>query len=126
VYDDILETKKHILAIISWPEWAELLGKDFVDQFMMQRYRQFLKIRLLTQRTVLAMDLKKRDEKELRTTCFLPPEIEIKNTNFIYGDKVAIISFNKKFPIGIIIEDPSIRQTMEALFELLWKKSVLS
>jgi hypothetical protein len=36
---------------------------------------------------------------------------------------VAIISLNKKRPVGILIEDQDIRHTMEVLFESLWHQS---
>ncbi|MCC2631208.1 MAG: hypothetical protein K0S38_1017, partial [Candidatus Paceibacter sp.] len=84
----------------------------------------FLKIRLLTTRTTLSRELKKNDDQELRTTCFLSNDSQIRTSNFFYGNKVAIISLNKKLPVGSIIEDQDIHDTMSVLFEALWQKSV--
>jgi hypothetical protein len=63
------------------------------------------------------------DGEELRTTQFLPSSIAINNCNFIYANKVAIISLNKKRPVGILIEDEDIHHTMEILFESVWRES---
>jgi sugar-specific transcriptional regulator TrmB len=120
---DVLETKHHISAILSWDPWVEALGKGWVDNFTEMRYRRFLKIRLLTPRTKLSVALKQRDGSELRDTQFLPASVAINNSNYIYGNKVAIISMHTKRPVGILIEDEDIHDTMLALFESLWRES---
>lgn len=123
IMNDILESKHHISAILSWDEWKELLGEAYMDDFIETRYRQYLRIRLLTPKSKTAMALKARDGEELRVTQFLPSSITINNCNFIYANKVAIISLNKKRPVGILIEDEDIHHTMEVMFESLWNQS---
>jgi hypothetical protein len=80
-------------------------------------------MRLLTPKTNLSQKLKTRDEKELRATRFWPEDVHIENTNFIYGNKVALISLNKERPTGVLIEDIDIKNTMTVFFETLWEKS---
>ncbi len=123
IMNDIIETKHHISAMLSWDDWAELLGKSYLEDFIESRYRHYLKIRLLTPKTKTSVALKTRDAAELRVTQFLPETVTINNANFIYGNKVAIISLNKKRPVGILIEDEDIQHTMEMLFESLWRES---
>jgi sugar-specific transcriptional regulator TrmB len=123
IMNDILETKHNVSAILSWDEWQNLLGKNYMEDFIESRYRQYLRIRILTPKSKAATALKARDGEELRTTQFLPSSIEINNCNFIYANKVAIISLNKKRPVGILIEDQDIHHTMEVLFESLWHQS---
>ncbi len=123
IMNDIIETKHHVSAMLSWDDWIELLGKSYIEDFIESRYRHYLKIRLLTPRTKTALALKARDAAELRTTQFLPEAVKISNSNFMYGNKVAIISLNKKRPVGILIEDEDIHHTMEILFESLWRES---
>ncbi len=123
IMSDILEAKHNISAILSWDEWLNLLGKTYMDDFIETRYRQYLRIRILTPKSKAAAALKARDGEELRTTQFLPSSTEINNCNFIYANKVAIISLNKKHPVGILIEDQDIHHTMEVLFESLWRQS---
>jgi sugar-specific transcriptional regulator TrmB len=123
IMNDILESKQHVSAILAWDEWNALLGKNYLDDFIETRYRQYLRIRILTPKTKLSSTLKQKDGNELRVTQFLPPSIAINNCNFIYANKVAIISLNKKRPVGILIEDQDIHHTMEVLFESLWRQS---
>lgn len=122
IMNNIIETKHHISAMMSWDSWVETLGKDYVEYFTETRHRRFLKIRLLTPRTKLSVALKQRDGSELRDTQFLSAAVDIRNANFIYGNKVAIISLNKKRPVGILIEDEDIHHTMQMLFESLWRE----
>ncbi len=123
IMGDIIETKHRISAIVNWDEWTDFLGKEWVADFIETRYRHFLQIRLLTPKTERSLALKQRDARELRTTQFLPTDVKIHNSNFIYGNKVAIISLNKKRPVGILVEDADIAHTMETLFASLWRES---
>ncbi len=123
IMNDILESKHHISAMLHWDDWNELLGKSYLEDFVEIRYRHYLRIRLLTPKSSASMALKQKDSQELRITQFLPESIAIPNANFIYANKVAIISLNKKRPVGILIEDEDIHHTMEVLFESLWRQS---
>ena len=123
IMNDILESKHHVSAILAWDDWMELLGKSYLDDFIETRQRHYLRLQLLTPKTKSSIALKQRDAQEMRVTQFLPESVSINNANFIYANKVAIISLNKKRPVGILIEDQDIHQTMSVLFETLWRQS---
>lgn len=123
LYDDMLETKQHILGIIPWDDWVRLLGQGFMEDFIEKRARRFLRIRLLTPRTAVTAGLQAKDAKELRETRYLPEHIRVSTTTLIYGTKVAIVSLNKKLPTAVLIEDPDVRETVSIFFEELWKWS---
>lgn len=120
VMDDIIESKRHILAAVNWEEWIKFFGWDYVEDFIERRCAHFLRIRLITSRTESSLSLKSRDEKQLRATRFLPQGVELHNSNFIYGDKVAIFSMSRREPVGILIEDEEVGRTMSVFFESLW------
>ncbi len=121
IFDDIITTHHNILALISWDDIIEIMGQDFLDDFIERRYKSFLKIRLITPPSMLATELRKNDMSQLRHTRFLPSYIELKRiSNFIYDNKVVLISLNKKIPTGTVIEDPDIVHAMTIYFESLW------
>lgn len=122
IMEDMLSTKHHILALIDWERWVKFFGTEFIDDFVNQRTGQHLKIRMMIPRSTSGLQLKQRDQKELRTTKFLPAQHNFKNSNFIYANKVALISLNQRFPMGILIEDIDTTETMTMLFESLWKQ----
>ncbi len=124
IHQDMLGTKHNILAVVPWNSWVELLGLDYLDDFVETRVNHFLKIKLLVPRTPSSVKLRERDVAELRHTRFLPRRIEIEDVLFIYSDKVALISLNKKNPTGILIDDPSTSRTMKVFFDEIWNQSV--
>jgi len=123
IMNDILDEKQHISALIAWEEWLELLGESYMEDFIEKRYRHYLRIRVLTPKSRAAVALKQKDGEELRTTQYLPTATVVNDGTFIYANKVAIISLNKKAPFGIVIEDEDIKHSMEVLFESLWHQS---
>lgn len=122
ILDNIIETKRHILSLTSMEDMMILLSENFRD-FIERRYARHLKVRFLTNRSPETIALKKRDAQELRHTKFLSDDFKLKNANFVYGDKIAIISFNKKLPVGTVIEDEDIANTQTMLFEAAWDQS---
>jgi sugar-specific transcriptional regulator TrmB len=123
IYDDMLETRRHILSINPWEDWVRLMGRGFMEDFIAQRVRHSLRVRMLAPRGATTAALKARDARELRETRFVPEDVAFNTTTFIYGDKVAIVSLNKKLPTAVVIEDPDIRDTMTLFFESLWSRS---
>jgi sugar-specific transcriptional regulator TrmB len=120
--DDIIETKHPIRSFSSVTDFKKLLGEEFND-FIARRRNRFLHVQFLTSRTQETELLKKRDSQELRNTRFMPDSIAVNNAHFIYGDKLAIISLNKKLPTGVIIHDKTVAMTHKGIFDALWAQS---
>lgn len=120
--DNMLESKHHISALVSWDDWIRLLGPEYIDDFIARRMSRFLKIRLMTPRCETSLKLKQADERELRHTKFLPAGRDLRRiSNFIYGDKITIISLNRREPMGIQIDDPDVAYGNKIYFENLWE-----
>jgi HTH-type transcriptional regulator, sugar sensing transcriptional regulator len=122
IFDDILEKQYPLYAITSINDALDVLGEDFRD-FMEKRHKKQLRVKLLTSQSEEGRQLKKKDDLEFRQTKFLPSSFSFATANFIYGDRMAIISTKAKNPFGLIMEDPDIAQTYRDLFEIIWKQS---
>lgn len=121
IFQDILSRKKEISAITSLDDMLRSLENEF-GEFISQRKKQFLRVRMLTNRTPIGIMFLKKDAEEFRHTRFLSDgDRSAKTANFIYGNRVAIISPNVNPPVGIIIEDQNIAETQQFLFETLWQ-----
>ena len=120
IFRDILKEKRNLLSLGSVEDAMALLGQQF-RFFIAKRVSLGLSVRFITNKSVQTIAMQRRDEAELRHTHFLPMSKEIKNMNFIYGDKLAIISLNRKLPGGVVIKDPDVVQTQSIMFEALWK-----
>lgn len=122
IYDDMLETRDHIRAIIPWEDWIRLLGRGFMEDFVERRVHHHLRIKLIIPRSSVAEQIWAHDNEELRQTRYLPEDVPIKTTTLIYGEKVAIISLNKKLPTAVLIEDADVNETVSAFFEEMWER----
>ena len=124
IMNDIIETKHHVCALLSFDDWVDIFGQEFTDDFIERRRTHFLKLRLIASRTDLAEQLKQKDQESLRQTRFLPPHIDLRRTsNFIYDGKTAVMSLSAKRPTGILIDDPDVVHAMNIYFEALWHMS---
>jgi hypothetical protein len=121
ILNDILKDRHNLLSMSSLEDAVALLGQQF-NFFIAKRSKLKLAVRFITNRSPVTVTMQQTDESELRHTHFLPPGKEIKNMNFVYGDKIAILSMNRKLPMGVIIQDPDIAQTQRILFEALWQE----
>lgn len=123
IHDDMIATKQHIMSMIAWERWTELFGEEYIDDFATRRKNAFLKARLLIPKTEKTFKKREKDNGEFRQTKFLQEGIETNTGIFIYGNKVALVSLNSYQPMGIVIDDVSIRNIMSQFFELLWLNS---
>ena len=48
---------------------------------------------------------------------------KLPTTKIIYGNKLAILTFEKENSIGIIIENKDVSDAERKLFELMWKNA---
>ena len=121
VLNDILKDRHSLMAMSSLEDSLALLGRQF-HFFIKKRAQLKLHVRYITNRSPETLDMQRRDEEEYRHMHFLPPGKEIRNMNYIYGDKVAILSLNRKLPMGVVIKDADIAHTQRILFEALWQE----
>lgn len=124
ILDDVIDSKHHVASLIALEDWFKFFGEEHTYEFIKKRSKSFLRIRILTTLSETSRELKKNDARELRHIKFLPNNVQLRQVvNFIYGDKVAIISFNKKSPSGVIIEDEDVAKAHMLYFENLWEQS---
>jgi sugar-specific transcriptional regulator TrmB len=121
IMEDIITTKHHIRSMVSWDDFIEYMGMQYIEDYIERRVAHSLQMRLITVRSDTSAKLKALDAKQMRHTRYLPNQIELRRvSNFIYGDKVAMISFNRKKPTGILLEDRDVVHAMDIYFESLW------
>lgn len=118
---DIILTKNNFQAIVAWDSLSTIVGEKYLSDFVDMQVSNFLKLQLLTPFSDLGKALKSRDNKENRSTRFLPQYGEpLNSATFIYGNKIAIISLNDTLATGFLIEDIHVHNTMVSFFEGLW------
>jgi sugar-specific transcriptional regulator TrmB len=123
IYQDIITERKPLNAVSNTHYIFNVLP-FFVPNFVKSRAKNKIHIRLLNEKTKESLELmKNKDKEELRETRFIPELKDVAITEYIYGEKVAILNTNPEDPFGILIRNKDYAKTQEILFNLLWNKS---
>lgn len=124
IFEDMLNcgSKKHFY-IGSFRELFEILGKDYLDNWIERRIkREIFSKAVRIKEKEIQNELYTDEEKFLREVKFAPKNVNITQTVVMYDNKVAVIS-SKKECIGFLIESEEYFNTMKTLFDLLWNIS---
>ncbi len=118
IHNDISQTKpEQIDDFVNNDAMSKLISDEDVKHLKERLDKLQVKTRALVASNEPPIELHRRLKKIIH--------IDNKDINFdgdiaIYGNKVALTSLKGKI-IGVIIENPTIAQTMRALFELAWQ-----
>lgn len=124
VCDDILITNaKELLSFSSVTNLFAFLP-DYFPAFVKKRIQKKIRARVLALPSPKAMERKRLGAKELREVRFLPQGFPFvfDGLTFIYGDRVAFMSFRGD-QNAVIIEHPELANVQRALFEAAWMKA---
>lgn len=112
IMEDILSAKTEVLAIVSNKNLTELF-QFYFPNFIKRREEAKIKIKLIS------------DQEPISTKYLnfknLPKKFVFNTGNWIYENKVIMLSLNQKEPIGLLIEDEHIYNFQRDLFNLLWR-----
>lgn len=125
VYKEINEKYDHFRLIRSFYDHADNEITDIVERQIRHQVEQDIESQVLTHITPQAIKyaLDYRDNKTTVNPHFITDEkFQLPAQIAIYGNKVAITDFPSML-ITTIIENKAIKDTFEALFDLLWRKS---
>jgi sugar-specific transcriptional regulator TrmB len=121
VYLDTLNEKKEILAILTpeeiHPEIHNWLKKIYVKK----RTQKGIFAKVIVSSNNPKNEYIKRDKQEFRESLVVSKKYFFGIEMDIYDNKVAFMNYNiREAPIGIIIENKIIAQTMRNFFNLIW------
>ncbi|MDO8740539.1 MAG: helix-turn-helix domain-containing protein [Candidatus Woesearchaeota archaeon] len=123
VNEDVLREKNEILAYGSSQIINKIIKYQAID-FMKKRIKNKIKWKGISD-----SGFKEHiffEKPEYKKITVLKVDDSFKNIgtwNYIYNNKIAILSFNKENFVGIIIEDETINKTAKLIFEKLWKQA---
>lgn len=120
-YEDTLENNsgKYLRDITGIDAVFTKLDQKFVQYYLEKRARLGIECKNLVPESEWGEKSRQDDTKYLRTTKFLPADVNFDAEISIYDDKVGIFSYSKEHPIAILIEDTTISNMMKKLFDRL-------
>lgn len=120
VYADALREKKPIIAWTDWGPMIKTMG-DYLKVYPVERAKRGITFRQIARESKAARNVTKRDKSELRSTKFINCP-ELSTEIMLYGDRVAIMSFASRPPLGIIIQDKDTAETLRVAWNALWER----
>ncbi len=125
VYAEINEKHDHFRLIRSFYDHADPEITNLVERQIQRQIEKDIESQVLTHITPRAIEYA-LDYREHKTTVnphfIIDEKFKLPAQIAIYGNKVAITDFPSML-ITTIIENKAIKDTFEALFDLLWRKS---
>ena len=121
INQEVLECKK-IKTLL--PDIGEEFMKEFyIENFSIKRIEKKIPIKVLRGevKTIYQKTIK-TDKEIFREVKFNKELTPIKAQYIIYGNSLAIISFHGE-PFGVVIKDPLIHNSIEIMFDVLWKQA---
>lgn len=125
IFHDILQVdQKELLAFSSIKELLKA-WPDYYSTFMKMRIRRRIQARIISPKDEEGEKLQKIGKSEFREIKFIPDELAgklgiIGGHVFIYGDRVALISFDSD-QTSVIIENKALSHVQRSLFEIAWE-----
>jgi sugar-specific transcriptional regulator TrmB len=122
VNEDVLKSKE-ILAYGSFKILNEMLRWQVID-FIKKRIKLGIKWRGITDSSIKKQYFYKDPKYQKLTKLKIDDSLKDMETwNYIYNNKIAILSFKKENFVGIIIEDEAVSNSYRIIFERLWNQA---
>jgi sugar-specific transcriptional regulator TrmB len=120
IMDDILDRRDtEILLLSNQLAEKELFNNHNHNAFIRKRKQHNVKIRVIATDDPYSKKLQSEDAQNLRITKILKGQQPFASEVYIYGDKVAMLSFKDEI-IGFIVSSPDFANLMRWQFEGIW------
>lgn len=93
------------------------LNKEYVNR----RLKNNVKKKIISTDSPILRKIVNSDDKNLTEQRIVTKKIHFATVVMIYDNKVSFITLDPKKNIGIIIEDPDIYKTNQAIFDYIWE-----
>lgn len=109
-------------GILSMGELIEAPGLEEMDAYIAERLKRGIHLRVLRSRSKDTERIWPSTAEDLRELRYAPDDAVLGVTQYVYDDKVAIIS-SKRENYGLVIESEDFAKLQHVLFETLWSVS---
>ncbi|MEQ1849859.1 MAG: hypothetical protein ABL890_04700 [Candidatus Peribacteraceae bacterium] len=116
IYEDMIREGTSIYSWTDIQKIYETLG-DYMHEFIRMRLKKKIKSYAIMPINVMNSEYAKK--AQLRDTLF-SSDLQINGEIRVYGDKVAVITFHKKKPVGFVFSGPIIASLFRGMFAHAW------
>lgn len=120
IWKDILDNSEEVCLWTNQQTEGNLFSKKYHSLFISERIKKKISMKVLAVNNKKGKLLIKEDSSQLRETRLLPKNVSFSAETYIYGNKVAILDYNKEI-IGVILESEQIVKSHRAIFDMTWR-----
>jgi sugar-specific transcriptional regulator TrmB len=116
---DSLNSKTDICSFVDTDTLMKIypdLNKEYVNK----RLKNNVKKKIISTDSLIVREAVKTDDKNLTEQRIIKQKIQFATIVMIYDNKISYITLDPNRNIGIIIEDPDIYKTNQAIFDYIW------
>ena len=122
ILDQVINDKPYELLQLSSADILETL-EFYFPHWIKRRIKNKIRTRIINQKTTKMIKYKKEGKLKLREVRFLPKSFKITTSNFIFNNKIAMMTMKRGEIIGVMIENKEIVETEKSQFEFIWRNS---
>ncbi|HBP00375.1 MAG: Transcriptional regulator, TrmB [Candidatus Uhrbacteria bacterium GW2011_GWF2_41_16] len=124
ITEDILSGSDFELLLMSnFEEEDRVFSREYHDAFIQRRVAQNITLRLIATDSPEARNIQKADKTSRRETRIVKGKAPFENETYIFGDKIAMLSFNEKTGIiGFIVRSKEFASAQRWMFEQIWQR----
>ena len=124
IMEDILSMSNFELLLMSnLEEEGRVFSREDHDAFIRRRVARNISLRLIATESPEARNIQKADKASERVTRIVKGNIPFENETYIYGDKIAMLSFNEQTGIiGFIVRSKEFANAQRWMFEQIWQQ----
>lgn len=123
LWDTLTCQTKVLRGILSMGELIETPGLEEMDRYIAERVNKGINLQVVRSPRKDTENIWPSTEADLRELRYAPDNITLSVTQYVYDDKVAIIS-SKRENYGLLIESEDFARLQTTLFETLWALSM--
>lgn len=122
LFNEIIREGKEWLVIGNQDVFERQYGW-FPPQVIKQRVKAGVSIRGIYENSEIMRKMKLKDKEELRHAKLSNFMNDQKGEFYVFGQKVGMVSFSEREPLGVLIENKEISNLMRAIFMQIWKNT---
>ncbi len=119
IYEDIIKTGEDIYTWTDIDRIYKTLG-EYMYEFIKKRVKKGITTYSIMPKNKMNLEHAKREHEKRKAKCIgnLPIDGEIR----IYNNKVAVITYHGKKPVGIVLQGQVITKMFRTIFDNAWKR----
>lgn len=117
IYDDVIETGEDVYSWLDIEKIYPIIG-DYLDTYIKKRAKKGMKSHAIMPANKANME---REHTGENREAKFKKNFDIDGEIRIYGDKVAVITFDGEKPVGFVFRGEIITRVFRAIFDSAWK-----